>query len=73
MTLLQHMFGEADRAPFLEYIKKEEKPYSVLGKNSINILKKLFLVSEKRLEEYMPNLWVSDDEIKETWGLNARK
>lgn len=70
MSLLQHLFGEADKAPFLDYVKKEEKPYQILNKNSVNVLKRLFLVSEKRLEEYLPNLWVSDDEIKETWGVN---
>ena len=68
-VLLQHLFSEKDRAPFLEYVKGKEKEYESLSEKSLLILKNLFKVSKSRLEEYIPNLWCTDEEIKEIWGL----
>jgi hypothetical protein len=67
--LLQHIFAEKDRAPFLEYAKGKEKEYKSLSEKSCLILRNLFHVSKQRLEEYIPNLWVTDDEIKQIWGI----
>jgi hypothetical protein len=69
LILLQHIFGEAHKAPFLKYIKGEKGLYERFNKKSLRILKDLFLVDNKRLTEYMSNLWVTDEEIAEIWGL----
>ena len=69
LILLQHLFAESDRAPFLEYVKSSEKSYVGLSERSINKLKELFSVDKHRLEEYLPNLWCTDDEIDAIWGM----
>jgi hypothetical protein len=69
LILLQHIFGEANKAPFLKYIKGEKGLFERFNKKSIKILKELFLVDNKRLTEYMSNLWCTDEEIAEIWGL----
>ena len=66
--LLQYMFDSADKVPFLEFVKKDEK-YKRYNEKSVEVLKKLFVISAKRLEEYSSNLWVTDEEIAEIWGL----
>jgi hypothetical protein len=69
MILLHHVFGEASRAPYEKYIKGEKSLYERFNKKSVRILKDLFLIGDGRLTEYMPNLWCTDDEIAEIWGL----
>ncbi len=68
MPLLQAMFAKADKAPFLDYVKKGEQ-LKMFSPKVTDILKKLFNVSKSRLDEYVPNLWVTEEEVKETWGL----
>lgn len=70
IILLQHMFADAEKAPFLSYIKKEASIGNALSPTSQECLCKLFNVSKKRLKEYLPNLWVSDDQVKEVWGIS---
>jgi hypothetical protein len=67
-TLLQHMFSEADRAPFLDYAKRPDQ-YARFSPRATGILCKLFGVSKRRLEEYLPNLWVTEEELNEIYGL----
>ena len=69
MVLLQEMFGTAEAAPFLNYAKKEDE-YKRFSDRAHKILSNLFGVSRLRLEEYMANLYVTEDEINEIWGLD---
>lgn len=66
--LLQHMFSEGERAPFLDYVKREDA-YDRFSSRATEILCRVFGVSRRRLDEYLPNLWVTEEEINEIWGL----
>lgn len=67
--LLHALVDRADGAPFLEYIKKEGKEEYHLSEETIKILQKEFAVSKKRMREYLPNIWATDEEIKEAYGV----
>lgn len=67
--LLQEMFTEADRSPFLDWTKKEEK-YERFSDRASAKLRELFLVGRARFEEYIQNLWVTEEEISALWGMN---
>lgn len=69
LTLLQEFFKGIGRAPYLEYIKKDSAEYQMLSPDSLSRLKKLFNVDKKRLSEYLPNLWVSEEEVRELYGV----
>lgn len=66
--LMQELFAEADKAPFLDFIKKEAKDYRALSEESFNRLKKLFGVGKKRMQEYLPCIWATDEDVKAVWG-----
>lgn len=67
-VLLQNMFTDAVKTPFLDYVKRAEE-YDRFSKKASEKLRGLFLVSDKRLAEYLPNLWVTEEEVREIWGL----
>jgi hypothetical protein len=67
-VLLQYMFSDGDKAPFLDYAKRGEA-YERFTPRAAGVLCKLFGVSRRRLEEYLPNLWVTEEELDEIYGL----
>jgi hypothetical protein len=68
LILMQHLFSESDKAPFLDMVKKEGGDYKVLSKESLDLLRELFKVDKKRLSEYLGNLYCTNDDLVEVFG-----
>ena len=68
--LLHEICQQADAAPFMAMIKKEGGTTKTpLSEPVQKILCQEYKVSKKRLKEYLPNIWITDEDIKEAYGI----